>query len=272
MQRPALTRRPRLVATDLDGTLVHSDATVSAYAREVLGRVRDAGIEVVGVTGRGPRLRGLTASDLAVGRYLVCAQGAYVLDRETGAALFSARLAGETVRGAVKLIEAEVGPVLVTVEDGEADGAMLRGEAGFVWPFPDAWEECARDALFGGDLLKVFVARPGMDVDAFLAVARRVVPVEVAEVTYAGLGFLEVCPTGVNKATGLAVVAERLGVAPADVLAFGDMPNDVPMLLWAGHSVGVANAHPEVLAVVDEVTGSNDDDGVAHYLAALLEL
>ena len=65
---------------------------------------------------------------------------------------------------------------------------------------------------------------------------------------------------------GLAALAAEHGVEAADVVAFGDMPNDLPMLAWAGHAVAVANAHPEVLAAADEVTGSNDDDGVASVL------
>jgi hydroxymethylpyrimidine pyrophosphatase-like HAD family hydrolase len=75
----------------------------------------------------------------------------------------------------------------------------------------------------------------------------------------------------VDKATGLWVVAEAVGVDPADVLVFGDMPNDLPMFAWAGWSrVAVANAHPSVLAVADEVTLTNDEDGVAVYLDKLL--
>lgn len=266
---------PRVVATDLDGTLVRSDGTVSAYSRDVLLRVRDAGTEVVVVTGRGPRLRGLSRTDVAAAtRYLVCAQGGYVIDLEahpdTDGVLHSVRIGGDTARAAVALIEEEVGPVLVTVEDGDADGATLHGEAGFDWPFPEAWTASARDALFTSELLKVFVRLPGADVEEFLAAARRVVPPEVGEVTYSGLGFLELCPTGVTKAVGLAVVCARLDVDAADVLAFGDMPNDVPMLTWAGHGVAVANAHPELHAVADETTATNDEDGVARYLEALL--
>jgi hydroxymethylpyrimidine pyrophosphatase-like HAD family hydrolase len=90
-------------------------------------------------------------------------------------------------------------------------------------------------------------------------------------VTQAGLGYIEICPPGVTKAAGLAVVAESLGVDPAEVLVFGDMPNDLPMFGWAGWSrVAVAGAHPEVRAVADELTLSNDNDGVAVYLDRLL--
>ncbi len=265
-----MSRLPRLVATDMDGTLVRTDHSVSPYSHDVLRQVVAAGVPVVGVTGRGPRLRTVTARDLPMARYLVCAQGGYVLDTATDEALSVVRLPAEVARDAVKLLEDEVGAVLVTVEAGEEDGATLHGEAGFLWPFPESWTEATRDVALHGDLLKVFVKKPDLDPDEFLAIARRLIPSELCDVTYAGLGFLEICPSGVSKAVGLASVADRLGVEAADVLAFGDMPNDVPMLTWAGHGVAVANAHAEVLAVADEVTLSNDNDGVARYLAALL--
>jgi Cof subfamily protein (haloacid dehalogenase superfamily) len=263
---------PKLVATDLDGTLVRTDETVSAYTAAILRQVRDAGIEVVGVTGRGPRLRQLSKTALGIARYLVCAQGGYVLDLDTDEVLHAARLGASAARQVLDLIESEVGPVLVTVEAGEEAGALLRGEHGFGWPWPGDWIPAGRAELFGADLLKMFVSRPGMPVQEFFDTVRALIAPELAEVTYAGLGFLEICPVGVTKAVGLAAVCGRLGVGPSDVLAFGDMPNDVPMLRWAGRAVAVANAHPEARAVADEVTASNDEDGVARYLAALLDL
>jgi len=80
---------------------------------------------------------------------------------------------------------------------------------------------------------------------------------------------VEVTAAGVNKAAGLAEVAAEHGIDAADVIAFGDYPNDVPMLAWAGPGVAVANAHAEVLAIADEVTASNDEDGVAIVLEQL---
>jgi hydroxymethylpyrimidine pyrophosphatase-like HAD family hydrolase len=82
----------------------------------------------------------------------------------------------------------------------------------------------------------------------------------------AGPWTVEIAAAGVSKAAALAELCEELGVMPAEVVAFGDYPNDLPMLEWAGHAVAVANAHPEVLAAVTEVTASNDDDGVAVVL------
>jgi hydroxymethylpyrimidine pyrophosphatase-like HAD family hydrolase len=93
----------------------------------------------------------------------------------------------------------------------------------------------------------------------------------VASVTPAGHDYVDISPPHVTKATGLSVVADAVGVDPADVLVFGDMPNDLPMFAWAGWSrVAVANAHPDLLAVADEMTLSNDEDGVAVYLDRLL--
>ena len=83
-------------------------------------------------------------------------------------------------------------------------------------------------------------------------------------------GLVEISARGVTKATGLAALAGRLGIPAGDVLAFGDMPNDVTMLHWAGTAVVVANAHPAAREAADAVTLSNVDDGVAEYLERLL--
>ena len=95
-----------------------------------------------------------------------------------------------------------------------------------------------------------------------------------AEVTHAGLGFIEVLPPGITKATGLAVALDRYGVGFADVLVFGDMPNDLPMIGAVadagGRAVAVANAHPQVRAAAPERTSGHDADGVARYLEAVL--
>ena len=96
--------------------------------------------------------------------------------------------------------------------------------------------------------------------------AREVVGDQLQVTFSTGSGLLELSAPGVDKASGLATVADHLGVDRDDVITFGDMPNDVPMLRWAGHGVAMANAHPEALAVADEVTAPNDEDGVALVL------
>jgi Cof subfamily protein (haloacid dehalogenase superfamily) len=270
--RPGL---PKLVATDLDGTLVRSDDTVSPYAHAVLERVRATGIPVIGVTGRGPRLLALTRRDIPEADYLVLAQGGTVLDL-TGPGepvrLRAATVPGIVVESLLESLEAAVGPLSVLVEALDSADAPLWGEPNAAWRYPDVVERRSRADALGGPVLKVFAYSAGRSADELLAVARQLVPAEGVTVTQAGLGYIEICPPGVTKATGLAVVAGSLGIDPAEVLVFGDMPNDLPMFAWAGFGrVAVANAHREVLAAADEITLSNDADGVPVYLERLLD-
>ena len=268
MTRPGL---PKLIATDLDGTLVRSDDTVSGYTHEVLERVRAAGIRVVGATGRGPRLTRLTRNDIRDADFLVLAQGGWVIDQGENEILRSASLPGAAVTGLLADLEAEMGPLSVMVEALAHEDAPLWGDYDPTWRYPVAVHPRPRAECLAGEVIKVFARSFEHDVDDLLAAAERIVSPSVASVTQAGLNYVEICPPHVDKGTGLAVVAEAVGVDPSDVLVFGDMPNDLPMFAWAGWStVAVANAHPAVLAAADEVTLSNDEDGVAVYLDRLL--
>ena len=87
------------------------------------------------------------------------------------------------------------------------------------------------------------------------------------DITYStNNGLIEVVPLGISKATGVEELARPLGITAEEVVAFGDMPNDVPMLRWAGLGVAMGNAHPEAVAAADEVTATKADDGVARVL------
>lgn len=268
MARPGL---PKLVATDLDGTLVRTDDTVSAYTHEVLDRVRAAGIRIVGATGRGPRLAELTRNDIRAADFLVLAHGGWVFDTTDPWPLRSERLPGHLLSALLVDMEAEVGPLTVMVEALEHPGAPLWGTRAPNWRYEVVVEERTRADCLTGDVIKAYACSPDHHVDDLLDAARRIVPAHVASVTQAGLNVVEICPANVDKGTGLAVVAEAVGVDPADVLVFGDMPNDLPMFAWAGWGrVAVANAHTSVHAAADDVTLTNDEDGVAVYLDRLL--
>lgn len=271
MSRPGL---PKLIATDLDGTIVRSDDTVSAYTHEVLERVRSAGVPVVGATGRGPRLLDLCRCDLPAADYLVLAGGGRVVDlREPGepVTLLDERLDGPVVAALLDELEAAAGPLLVMVEALDHPYASLWGDLAPDWPWPQRVEVMPRSELLGGQVIKAFARAAELTDDELLAVAQQVISPAKASVTQAGLGFVEICPPGVDKATGLTVVVDALGVDPADVLVFGDMPNDIPMFAWAGWGrVAMGNAHPTVQALADHVTLSNDEDGVAIWLDRLL--
>ena len=272
--------RPRLVATDLDGTLLDSSGRVSPRSRAALAACWDAGIPVVGVTGRGPRLLASVRDTLAGRGIAVLAQGGYVVDLERDEVLRTVGLPRDRAQAVIDRIEQVTGELTVAVEDA-ADQALARGttllrvQHGFDWPYPEPAQVLPRhEVLPGGAVLKVFLRSATLDQDELLSLARRVVEPAQAELTHAGLGFIEVLPPGITKATGLAVALERHGVAFGDVLVFGDMPNDVPMLravlAAGGRAVAVANAHPAVRAVAQELTSGHDADGVARYLEAVL--
>jgi Cof subfamily protein (haloacid dehalogenase superfamily) len=266
---------PKLVATDLDGTIVRSDETVSGFTHAVFDRVRAAGIPIVGATGRGPRLEALSRTDLPHADMLVLGQGGRVVDlRDPGSPriLRDARVPGSVVATLVERLERRLGPIKVLVEalDGERD--PLWGDDVADWPYPDDLVIQDREISLRYDVIKAFIRAPDGDTDALLATASEIIPVDVVALTHSGLGWVEITPPDVDKGTGLAIVAAELGIDASEVLVFGDMPNDIPMFKWAGwRRVAVENAHPALMALADEVTLSNERDGVAVYLDNLLK-
>lgn len=259
------------MATDLDGTLLDSSARVSPRTAAALNRLRADAIPVVGVTGRAPRLLYTVEEFLRGEGIVVLAQGAFVSDLATGEVLRQVTLPSSLALEITGQIEAVSGPLLYAGEYPIGSEHVLYVEPGFSWPYSEAWHSIVRSELpREGPALKFYLRSDTHDQDTLLAMARSVVPPDLAELTHAGLGFIELCPPGVTKATGLAVALERHGVHRRDVLVFGDMPNDLPMFGWAGRAVAVANAHPDVLAAADDITGTNDEDGVADYLDRLL--
>ena len=272
---------PKLAATDLDGTIVRADETVSGYTHTVFDRVRAAGIPIVGATGRGPRLEALSRIDLPHADMLVLGQGGRVIDlRDPGLprVLRDARVPGSVVASLVARIEERLGPIKLLVEalDGERD--PLWGDEGVIdWPYPDDLVVQDRATSLRYAVIKAFIRAPDGDTDALLEVARELIHGEmgagdVVALTHSGLGWVEITPPDVDKGTGLAIVAAELGIDASQVLVFGDMPNDIPMFKWAGwRRVAVENAHPALMALADEVTLSNERDGVAVYLDNLLK-
>lgn len=260
----------RLVATDLDGTLLSDQRdTVTHRTRTALRRAASAGARHIVVTGRpAPQVRPLLAA-LGYRGLAVCAQGAQVYDADAGRLLHSVRMDRELAETALGKVEAELGQVFAGVNQDGSDGLMLM-EPGFVTPPPTLPSVRVRErgALWARPISKVLLMHPGSTEDHLAAVARAVLG-DLVNVVMAGPGAVELQPPGLSKAYGLQRAADRLGLCGAETIAFGDMPNDIPMFDWAGHGVAMANAHPELRAVADEVTLSNEADGVAVVLERL---
>ncbi len=263
---------PRLVATDLDGTLVRTDQTVSDRTRAALTRVEQAGAALVLVTGRPPRWMAPVVAETGHRGLAICANGALVYDLHTERVVRAHLLDAGAVAEVVEALRRDLPGVAFAVEQGPTDG--VPGGFGREQVYVPRWDVAEvrvapLEELTSGGAVKLLARVEGVDSDTLLAAARASLGT-LAEATHSsGDGLLEISASGISKASGLASVAAELGIEAADVIAFGDMPNDLPMLAWAGHAVAVDNAHPEVRAAADEVTASNDDDGVARVLERL---
>ncbi|MEW2548022.1 HAD family hydrolase [Streptomyces sp. NPDC047002] len=261
----------RLVATDLDGTLLRGDGTVSDRTRAALGATAAAGAAHIVVTGRSvPWARGVLA-DLSYEGLAVCGQGSQLYHAGERRLLTSLTLDRQVARLAVAKIEAELGPLALAVSQDGTEGRVLTDER---YALGGSTSDRAAvvteaDAFWTAPVNKVYLQHPQLDDDALVAAARPVVA-GLTDVVMAGPGTVELVPVGLTKARGLSLAVRRLGLAARDTIAFGDMPNDLPMFAWAGHGVAMANAHPELLAAADEVTASNEDDGIALVLERLL--
>jgi hydroxymethylpyrimidine pyrophosphatase-like HAD family hydrolase len=258
----------RLVASDLDGTLLRPDETVSERTRRAVAAARDAGITVVLVSGRPPRSIGPLAERVGVGGIAICANGAVVWDLDTGTMVDSSPLAAEVATRLVHALRQAIPGALFAVELEGGFGREPGWSDGLRPVRPDVLEADALE-LITGPVTKLLVRHPDLDFAEVAGRARRAVG-DDAVVTWAGLRVVEISAAGVTKAYALERLCRRLGIAADQVVAVGDMPNDLPMLDWAGTGVAVANATPEVLEAADEVTAANTEDGVALLLERIL--
>jgi hydroxymethylpyrimidine pyrophosphatase-like HAD family hydrolase len=213
---------------------------------------------------------------LPVARLAVCANGAVLYDAVDDRVLSARTLDPDTLVALAEAV-AEVLPgaglaverVGASAEDSSVAQFVAEPDYVHAWPNPDH-SAAERPELLGQPAIKMLARVPGLSSDAMVAALTPAVG-HLADLTFSHpRGLVEMSPPGVTKATGLAEVAAGHGIPAADVAAIGDMPNDVPMLEWAGHAYAVSNAHPAAIAAADEVLGRNDDDAVAALIESLL--
>jgi len=259
------TRAPRLLATDLDGTLLDPAGGVSARTADALRAAEDAGVEVVFVTARPPRWLADLAPHVAGHGVAICANGAAVVEVATGRVLAENGMPAALVAELARTLRAALGDVALAVESVHGFAA----EHGYVdehvvppdCPLADRIEDVLTPTT-----LKLLV-RTGADHGTGHAGVVQSAVGHAALVADSGaVGLGEVGARGVTKAGALAAWAQQRGIAAADVWACGDAPNDLPMLAWAGESFAVANAYDEVRARARHACPANARDGVAAVL------
>jgi Cof subfamily protein (haloacid dehalogenase superfamily) len=258
------------VATDLDGTLLRSDGTVSRRTREALGAARAAGLPVVAVTARPVRVaRGIVA-DLGLHHEAVCLGGAQRYDVAAGRLLEDRRLPDEVATAVVAALR-DLAPDADIVAEVGLDIHVEHHFELAGWGFADIEAHTVRRSLgiLGPGVSALLCGHLHHGLHELERVAREGADGR-ATVTWSGGPHIEVFAAGVDKAAGLAALCAQLGIAAADVVAFGDQRNDVPMLAWAGRSFAVANGVAAAREAAGEGCAANDEDGVAAVLEALL--
>jgi Cof subfamily protein (haloacid dehalogenase superfamily) len=263
--------RPRLIATDMDGTLLRSDDTVGPQTAAELGRWAADGVPVVLATGRPPRwMRGIR--EVVGSGTAVCCNGAVLLDLASFEILDEAALEPDRLH-------------VITDELRRAQADMwFAVEYGFEFRhepvYKPRWDvdapgvaEASLEEMLQAPVAKLLVRSETMPRDAFVGLVSAVVGDDATVTTSSADALAEISAPGVTKATGLARVAGSHGVGPADVVYFGDMPNDIAAFDWVreagGRAVAMAHAHPDVLAAATDVTLTNDEEGLAAFLRGL---
>ena len=264
----------RLVASDIDGTLIRTDGTLSPRTIAVLDQLYSRGVPTVLVTGRPVRWLRQLYDQMVEPLPAVCANGAVVYDPDTDEILRAAPLSVELLADVTRQLRETVPDVTLAVE--VEDGRSFWYEE--KWPLHwDGEDKRVRvltspEELTSAPAVKLLARSASYGPDDFAALVSRTLG-GIAEATHSSSSALvEISAAGVTKAAGLAWFCERDGLTAEEVVAFGDMPNDLPLLAWAGRSVAMGNAHPALREIADEVTLTNDEDGVAVYLEKLFDL
>jgi Cof subfamily protein (haloacid dehalogenase superfamily) len=263
----------RLIATDLDGTLLGADGHVSARATHALRRAHAAGIVVVAATGRSHRTAAPRLVPLGIVDWAVCSNGAV---------LYS--LAEDAVVDHHPISDAAVQEVFCAVDGKFPDAAFAWEHAeGFVYeerfraavrmldPATTQWPTVRPSARASArSLTKLMIAHPEHSHEQLLALIAPLLPAVVTG-SSSGARFVEVTGEGVDKAFGLARLCQRLAIDASEVMAIGDHLNDLAMLQWSGHGVAMANAHPDLVAISDARAGHHDEDGLAELVEQVLD-
>lgn len=260
--------KPRLIASDVDGTLLGPTEVLSDRTIEVVRRVRADGVPFVLCTGRPPRWIPPIAGPLGLTGYAVCANGAVLLDIATSEVVaVHGSLAPPLLHDLASALDKALPGCRLAAERISTNARSFVIEPEYRNPWGDGEGRTApRAEVLGHSAIKLLISHRGLGSEEMAAAARAVLDGAV-DITYSSSGgLIELSAHGVTKATGLADVAERLSVPVERVIAFGDMPNDVEMLQWAGHGVAMADGHRAVLEVADEATGPAAEDGVAQVL------
>lgn len=268
---------PRLIISDIDGTFITSAGRVTPRLRAAVVRAVDLGAHFGLATGRPHRWLLPVLEQLPLAPVCVCANGAVVYDPATDTVLHAFELGTEEMAEVLRAVEGVLEPRGLQhgygVERVGSSALDPEDECFLITPEynPDVWDArfgvVDKQTLIDTPAAKLLVRCPALTSAQLHELVAPVVDPDVAHVTYSmDEGLIEISRPGVNKAAGARFLAQRYGVDAAEAIAFGDMPNDLELLRWAGTGVAMANASPVLLDAADVVTATNEEHGVAAVL------
>lgn len=262
--------RPRLVASDLDGTLLGRGGVITERTARTWRSLWQARIRTVIVTARPPRWVDHLAAITGEHGIVICGNGAFLYDVAHRRILETHGMDPELVHELVADLRAIDG---ITFSAELADG--FHREDAYPGSPPEGVTEIGAERIgplraIGAPVGKLLARAPHRPPEEFLDEVAAIIGERARLSRSCSDGLAEIGPADMTKARALAAWCGELGIDASEVWAFGDMPNDIPMLSWAGTGWAVGNAHPEVLAIADRVCGRHDEDGVAEALEDLL--
>ena len=265
--------RPKLIATDLDGTIVNHDGRISERTISAFKSARDLGVEVFFVTGRPPRWMPEIREAFGFGN-AICGNGAMLYDFMGDKVLEEWLIELPEQFETVTRLRKSIPEVSFAVESHNyfhrEKAYIPRWDVGLDNIGVHTIEEVIKSPA-----LKMLArcSQQNLSSDEMLAIAMRELD-GLVTVTHSNPhdSLLEISALGVSKGATLARMAERLGITADECVTFGDNPNDFSMLEWAGRSYAMASGHPDGAKYAKSVAGPCEEDGVAIAIEALLDL
>ncbi len=262
-----------LVASDLDETLLRSDKHVGAYTQEKIRQIQDQGIHFVCTTGRPFFSIQNTLKEIGQfqkpGTYTISLNGGCVTENATGDILYTKPMDFTLANQIYTLGRAFDVGIQVYLVDKTFAYRLNEDERHFLKGRMEVWETEAEDLSFLKDQPIIKILYENTDV-AFLKQIEEQLPETIrqhCDLSYSSNRYFEFNPKGVHKGLGLQYLCDHLGIALQDTLAIGDNINDLGLLKTAGLSIGVQNAHPEILSAIDALCPyTHEEDAVGHIL------
>lgn len=268
-----MSKRPKLIATDLDGTIVSHKGVISQRTIDAFTKAKDLGIHVFFVTGRPPRWMGEIREAFGFGA-AICCNGAMLYDLINDVVLEEWMISVDEQLEIVRRMRTAMPEMSFAVESND----HYHREIAYI----PKWD-IGLDNV-GVEKIEDAISRPALKVlgrcsnheftsDEMVAVAHRELS-DLVTVTHSTSkdSLIEISALNISKGSTLSMMADRLGLTAEDVVTFGDNPNDFSMLQWASRSYAISDGHPDAASFATSVAEPCEADGVAKIIEQLLEL